>query len=104
MTSKVYWCGIEYSYKKGSPDFGKLKGGFVYVFVKASDVREALEKILNELNEKHLNPIEVDFVSPYDEDMEWETTDQTSNYTRLFEEASNSTEVIFDDFYAYEKE
>jgi len=35
MKSKVYWSGIEYIYKRSSPDYEKLNGGFVYVFIKA---------------------------------------------------------------------
>jgi len=35
--------------------------------------------------------------------MEWETEEELSNYLGLYNEASNSNEVIFDTFYAYEK-
>ncbi len=104
MNSKIYWTGIEYNYDENSPEYGKLKGGFVYGFVKAFDVREALEKLLNKLKNEKLVPKEVEFVSPYDEQMEWETKEETSRYNQLFEEAKSLNQVIFDDFYAYENE
>ena len=46
---KVFWTSIEYKYLKGSINFGVFKGGFVYAFVKAFDVRDALEKFRCEI-------------------------------------------------------
>lgn len=102
--SKIYWTGVEYSYGKKSDNYKELKGGFVYAFINAIDVREALGKLLKELKKQDLNPLEVEFISPYDEEMEWETNEQTNHYLGLYEEALKSEEVVFDDFYAYEVE
>jgi hypothetical protein len=104
MKRKIYWSSIEYLYKSDSEEFGELVGGFVYVFIKAIDVREALSKIICELNNGKLDPIEIEFIKPYEDDLEWETSDQTKHYLDLFEKAKNSDNLVFDDFHAYEKE
>jgi hypothetical protein len=94
---KVYWSSIEYTYSSKK----NLKGGFVYVFVKAFDVREALAKLLAAFDEKKMTPNEIEYIMPYDVDTEWETSKQTSKFLELNNAALKSDEVIFDDFYAY---
>lgn len=101
---KIYWTSIEYNYSKKSPQFGKLVGGFVYGFVKALDAREALNKFTDELRHQDIDIKEVDFISPYDIKMEWETEEQANKYIQLYEEAEFLNQVLFDDFYAYESE
>jgi hypothetical protein len=92
---KVYWSSVEYSYS------GKknLKGGFVYAFVRAFDVREVLAKLL--AAKKKMTPVEIEYIMPYDVDTEWETPEETSKFLELNNAALKSNEVIFDDFYAY---
>ena len=94
---KVYWSSVEYSYS------GKknLKGGFVYAFVKAFDVREALAKLLAAFDVKKMTPVEIEYIMPYDIDTEWETPEETSKFLEINNVALKSDEVIFDDFYAY---
>ncbi len=104
MKDKVYWSGVEYTYEYGSPDYGRLKGGFVYIFARAFDVREALDKILTDLKNHDIAPVEIEFISPYDKEMEWEEESQKKRYMELYNTALKSEQVIFDDFYAYEKE
>ena len=104
MTKKVYWCGLEYSYLETPSEAVDLKGGFVYAFVYAFDVREALDHLLDVLSNKKLIPVEIEFISPYDLDMEWESEQETKRFLGLANEASESREVLFDDFYAYEQE
>src|SRR5687767_3512596 len=103
MESKVYWSSIEYKYGEPSDNPEKLIGGFTYVFIKAFDVRDALEKITESLDRIGLQPIEIEFLSPYDKATEWETSKETKHYRKLFMDAQNSTKVVFDDFYAFEK-
>ena len=98
--NKIYWTGVEYNYS----DNKSLKGGFVYAFINALDVRDALEKLLKGLEEEKLIPLDVEFISPYDQDMEWEEKGQTKRYIELYNDALNTEQVIFDDFYAYETE
>lgn len=96
----IYWTGVEYGYDKNK----NLKGGFVYAFIKAFDVRDALELLLKRLKQEDLIPIEIEFISPYNQDMEWENKKQTKHYSKLYIEAINTDIIIFDDFYAYEKD
>lgn len=104
MEQKIYWSSIEYRYCENSEKYGKLLGGFVYVFLKAFDAKEALSKIIVELKEEKLDPVEIEFVKPYEADLEWETLEQTMYYLELFEKAKSSEYLIFDDFHAYENE
>lgn len=101
MKRKVFWTGIEYSYMIGSEEYGNLKGGFVYVFIKAFDAKEALNKITHKLNKIKLEPIEVEFLKPYEIEMAWDTSKQTNYYLNLYKEADDKDEIIFDKFYAY---
>lgn len=101
---KIYWTSIEYNYNKASPQFGKLTGRIVYGFVKALDVRDALNRFADELGRQHMNAKTVEFISPYDINMEWETKEQTKKFAQLFKEAESLNEVLLDDFYAYERE
>ena len=103
MKQKVYWSSIEYSYESKSSEKQKLKGGFVYAFVKSFDVRQALNKLLSKLKQQGKRPIEIEFISPYDKKTEWENSKQEKHYKILYNEARNSSSVIFDTFYAYEK-
>lgn len=97
---KIYWTGVEYSYSLNK----NLKGGFVYAFIKAIDVRDALDLLLIRLKQESLIPLEIEFISPYSQEMEWENKKQTKHYSKLYDEALNTDSVIFDDFYAYEND
>ena len=46
---------------------------------------------------------EVEFISPYDIETKWETEEQTIKIIQLYNNAASSNQVIFDDFYAYER-
>ncbi len=103
MKAKVFWSSIEYKYDKNSKESKKLKGGFVYVFVKAYDAREAIERMIAELNKLDISPLEIEFVKPYEESLEWETPEDTSHFRSLYKDAKESADIVFDIFYAYEK-
>jgi hypothetical protein len=98
----VYWADIEYTYGEESDEFGNMKGGFVYVFVKSFDVRTALDQILNSLKDEKLIPFHINFVQPYEKEMEWETEEQTKHFFELYNDARGTSDVIFDTLYAYE--
>ena len=102
MKTKVFWTGIEYSYMIGSEKYGNLKGGFVYAFIKAYDVREALTKITDQLNKISMEPIEIEFLKPYEKNLEWETIEQTKHYLDLYKQSNKTNDIIFDIFHAYE--
>ena len=100
---KLYWSSIEYHYDKTNPEAKKLRGGFVYVFLVAFDVQDALKKILNELKSLKLNPVEIEFISPYDLDTEWDTDQQKATVLSICKEVQETSDVIFDTFNAYEE-
>jgi len=104
VTLTIYWASLEYTYSKKSIHFGKLAGGFVYGFVKAYDAVEALDNFTNELKQQDIDVKKIEFISPYDIEMEWETKEQTKKFIELYEKANTGNEVLFDDFYAYESE
>jgi len=103
IKKNIFWSSIEYHYSDKSSDFKKLDGGFVYVFIKSFDVREALDLILESLDKQNLVPFNIEFISPYDKEIDWESIDQSNHYLELYNVANNSSDVIYDDFYAYEK-
>lgn len=103
MKNKVYWTGIEYKYNQKSKT-NELKGGFVYAFVNSQDARYALKRFLDELASQDLKPIEIEFISPYDIEMEWGTDAEIEHYLNLYNESKDTNNVIFDDFYAYDSD
>jgi len=102
MENKIFWSSIEFRYDKDSPDFKKLVGGFVYVFIKSFDVIEALERIQKAFKEKKLIPIDVEYINPYNPELEWENEEDHEKYLKLSDFAFQSGLVVFDDFYSYE--
>lgn len=100
----IYWSSIEYAFKKENPKHLTLKGGFVYCFIQAFDAREALLKIEEDFFTQNLSIKAIEFISIYDENLEWETKAQTSDYLKLFKLARVNNEVVFDAFYEYEEE
>lgn len=54
------------------------------------------------LKEKNMEPSEIEFISIYDVEMEWDSVDQTEHFMKLYEEALTSEGVLFDVFHAYE--
>jgi hypothetical protein len=101
MKGKVFWTGIEYSYMEDAEEYGKLKGGFVYAFIKAHDVRDALDKIIDKLKIMRLKPIEIEFLKPYEKELEWETEEQTKHYLNLYKQTIKTNDISFDNFHAY---
>ncbi len=99
----VYWANIEYLYEKGSINYGRYAGGFVHAFVRAIDVRDAIKKFENDLNSLYLSIKRIDFVSIY-EDIPWDTEKEQNLYDHLAEQASQTEDVVCDEFFAYEEE
>ena len=99
---KIYWTSLEFNLKQKNKDFGKFKGGFVYLFVKENEKINALKRFKTELEKLDLNPINIEFVKPY-ENVEWENKKEEKHFKKIIKTTENSSEVIFDDFYMYEK-
>lgn len=100
---RIYWTSVEFRLKERHKDFSKLKGGFVYAFIKCRDSEEALAKFKVELDQYDLVPIDFEFIKPYEE-IEWENDKDTKHYNEIIKNASKSEKVILDGFYMYESE
>jgi hypothetical protein len=101
--SRIYWTSVEFGLKNTHKDFNKLKGGFVYAFLKCRDSEEALARFKVELDQNDLIPFDFEFVKPY-EVIEWENDKDTKHYKEIIKEASKSEKVILDGFYMYKNE
>lgn len=101
MISKIYWTNIEFKYRL--PKDG-LKGGFVYAFTKADDARDALDLFLKEFDKRDFQIESIEFVSVYDFETEWETKKQKDHFTHLYQNATNTGNVVFDEFYSYQND
>lgn len=99
---KIYWTGVKFELKKTHSDFRKIKGGFVYAFVKALDKNDALIKFKTELDNNQLIPSEFEFVKIY-EDVEWKDEGQEKHFDMILTDTMNSVGVMLDDFYMYER-
>jgi len=102
--NKIYWSSIEYHYKKGLLNSKNIKGGFVYVFLITFDVKTALKRIISELELLELIPIEIEFISPYNIETEWNTDTQTEKIKSICTNGFKDTDIVFDTFHAYETE
>ena len=98
---KVYWASVEYKYENNAEN---LVGGFVYAFINSYDEKSALNKIETKLNSENLIAINFEFIECYDELTEWENKKTTKHFLKLYEKAKLTSEVIFDDFYAYKND
>ncbi len=99
---EIYWTHIEFKYLPGSEHFGECEGGFVYAFVQAKDVRDALPRFLDEMKANKFGTMNVDHVSMYDS-IPWETDEDQKKYDALAEKAKGTTNVILDTISAYYK-
>lgn len=97
---KVYWTSIEFDILEPS-SYENCIGGFVYLFLKAEDVLDAIPKIINAIEQEDLKIIQVEFVSEYDE-VPWQSEEEQIKYDSLAKKASDSNEVIWDEINAYE--
>jgi hypothetical protein len=95
---QVYWSSVEFEYQESKEG---LKGGFVYAFVNEIDAKHALDTILDELNKLKLKYKLIEFIKPYELELDWSTKKQTNHYKTLYKKASKSDGVIFDVFYSF---
>lgn len=99
INMKVFWASIEYKYN-GNP----MKGGFVYVFVKANSETDAYERITSEFQNLKLSISVIEFLTQYDKSTKWNSASETKHYMDIYNSASISNSCVFDTFYAYEHE
>ncbi|MBU4128176.1 MAG: hypothetical protein KKH84_04555 [Proteobacteria bacterium] len=98
---KLYWTSVEFEILNPS-EYENCIGGFVYLFFKAYDVRDAIPKIENAISEENFKIIQIEFISEYDE-IPWDTEEEQKLYDSLASKAQDSDEIIWDDLYTYEE-
>lgn len=85
INMKVFWASIEYKYN-GNP----MKGGFVYVFVKANSETDAYERITSEFQNLKLSISVIEFLTQYDKSTKWNSASETKHYMDIYNSASIS--------------
>ena len=100
--SRVYWANIEFTYEAGSAQHGLFEGGVVYAFVRAYDVRDALDKMEEEFEDRNLGVRAVDYVTEYNE-VPWENGDDQLHFDGVAALAGSTGEVFLDSFEVYER-
>ncbi len=96
----VYWTSVEFDILDPAA-YEDCVGGFVYLFLKAPDVRGAIPRIEAVIEEEGLRISQIEFVSPYD-DIPWDSKEEQILYDALAKEAAACEEVVWDEISAYE--
>jgi hypothetical protein len=96
----IYWTSVEFDIKNPS-DYEDCIGGFVYLFLRADDVRDALVKIQDAVEAEGLVLTHVEFISLYDQ-IPWDSEEDQMQYDELAKEAGVRDEVVWDEILAYE--
>jgi len=96
---KIYWTSVEVDIVNPAA-YDNCVGGFVYLFIKAEDVLDAIPKIKKAIEEEDFKINKVEFISEYD-DVPWDSEEEQKKYDSLVKEA-DSGEVVWDELYAYE--
>lgn len=96
----VYWTSVEFDIIDPAA-YEDCVGGFVYLFLNARDVREAIPRIEATIEKEGLRISQIEFVSPYD-DISWESEEEQILYDGLAKEAKGCEAVVWDEIFAYE--
>ncbi|MBU0971328.1 MAG: hypothetical protein KKC20_11815 [Proteobacteria bacterium] len=97
---KIYWASVEFDIVDPSV-YENCVGGFVYLFLQARDVREAIPKIESAIEEEGLKILQIEFVAQYDE-IPWDSEEEQLQYDGLAKQAQTSEAVVWDEIFAYE--
>lgn len=97
---EVYWANVEFDIKN-PPAYENCVGGFVYMFLKAGDVLDAIPRIREALEGEDLRLTAIEFIAPY-EQSPWTIEEDQALYDSLAKEAEASNEVVWDEIAAYE--
>ena len=73
------------------------------MLVEANDARDALDKFVVAMEGEQLLIERLVYVSPYG-DTSWQKEEDERKFANLVERARTSEKVIFDDFYAFQKD
>jgi hypothetical protein len=97
---KTYWTSVEFDILEPS-QYENCIGGFVYLFLKAKDVLDAIPKIKNAIIQEDLKINQIEFVSEYDE-VPWDSEEEQIKYDSLAKKAGACEDVVWDEIFAYE--
>jgi hypothetical protein len=100
--TRVYWANVEFTYEEGSAQHGLFEGGLVYAFVRAFDVREALDKIEEEFEDRDLGIRAVDYITEYQE-VPWGNEEDQLHFDGVAALAGSTGESFLDSFEVYER-
>ena len=75
----------------------------MYVFYRTDDVRKMIMSIERRFQAMNLEVKVVEFVKPYDKEMEWDTIENAKHFGDLYKQSIAVDELVLDGFYAYEK-
>ncbi len=100
--TQVYWTNVEFTYEEGSAQHGLFEGGLVYAFVRAFDVREALDKFEEEFESRDLGIRAIDYITVYAE-VPWENEEDQLHFDGVAALAGSTSETFLDSFEVYER-
>lgn len=100
--TRVYWANVEFTYDEGSAQHGIFEGGVVYAFVRAYDVRDALDRFEEEFEDRDLGIRAVDYITEYKE-VPWEDPEDQLHFDGVAALAGSTREVFLDSFEVYER-
>jgi hypothetical protein len=80
-TMEVYWANVEFDIKN-PPAYENCVGGFVYMFLKAGDVLDAIPIIREALEGEDLRLNAIEFIAPY-EQSPWTIQEDQALYDSL---------------------
>ncbi len=95
-----YWTSVEFDILNPVA-YEDCIGGFVYLFLNATGVQDALQKIKADVEEEDLKINQIEFVAPY-EGVSWDLKEDQLLYDALSKEAASTDEVVWDEISAYE--
>ncbi len=96
----LYWTSVEFDILNPAA-YEDCIGGFVYLFLNARDVQDAMEIIKADVEEEDLKINQIEFVAPY-EGVPWDSKEDQLLYDALAAEAASGNEVVWDEISAYE--
>ena len=96
---QVYVVSVEVRPLEGSAMWGKAAGGFAYCYTSALDARDAVDKVVEALEQDSYELVATEWVTP-SSDMAWEEEEQQQK--QYASQAAGSDDVVYSAFNTYE--
>jgi hypothetical protein len=104
IANKIFWSSVAYKYREDHESYPELKGGFVAFLLRAKDARQVLTVMENEFSSMGMDLVEVEFIRPYELDIEWEDEEVGSLYLTIYKRARKTDTIQFHIFHEYRDE